>query len=148
MVVVVVQEAVIQDVQVVLDALDVDLLVQETAGPHVQMVAHLDALKIVEAAVQVVPVLVVDHVLDHVEVTVRADAETVVPLVVEVHVQEVVHHAPDVKDLALAHVGLVALDNAEDVVITVLLHALLTVALLVLEHAMVVFQIQFNKIVY
>ena len=143
-----VQEDVDPDVLDVVDAQVALGHVLETVGPHVQMVARLDALKTVEAVVQVVPVLAVEAVQDHVVVTVQEDAEAVAPLVVGEIVLVVVHHVLDAMDLALVHVGLVALGNAEDVVITVLHRVLLTAVLLVLEHAMVVFQIQFNKIVY
>lgn len=86
---------------------------------------------------------------DVTDVMVAADADHVQDLVVLLVLD--VHRAPVVlvaMVLVLDHVELVALDSVEDVVITVLHHALLTVVLLVPERAMVVFQIQFNKIVY
>lgn len=84
---------------------------------------------------------------DVTDVMVAVDAVQDVPLVVEEVVQAVVPDVLAAMVLVLDHVGLVALDNAEDVVITVLHHALLTVVLLVPERAMVVFQIQFNKLI-
>ena len=133
---------------VVLVAQDVEDLALEIAIRHVQMDAHQGVLKTAADAEQVALEDAEEIALVPVEAIVQEDAVQDVPLVVEEVVQAVVHHVLDAMDLALVHVGLVALGNVEDVVITVLHHALLTVVLLVLEHAMVVFQIQFNKIVY
>lgn len=133
---------------VVLVAQDVEEIVLEIAIRHVQMDAHQGVLKTAADAEQVALEDAEEIALVPVEVTVQVDVEAVVPLAVEEIVLVVVHHVLDAMVLVLDHVELVALDSVEDAVITVLHHALLTVVLLVLERAMVVFQIQFNKIVY